>query len=41
MIARNGGGGPGRPGAPPEPLTGPLPEERIVVSVLQDRRDAR
>jgi His Kinase A (phospho-acceptor) domain len=42
MIARNGGGGPGRPGAPPEPLTAPLteerPEERIVVSVLQDRR---
>ena len=25
-------------GAPPEPLAGPLPEERIVVSVLQDRR---
>jgi signal transduction histidine kinase len=38
MIARNGGGGPGR-SAPPEPLTRPLPEERIVVSVLQDRRE--
>ena len=37
MIARNGGG-PGR-GTPPEPLTRPLPEERIVVSVLQDRRE--
>ena len=32
------GGGPGR-GTPPEPLTRPLPEERIVVSVLQDRRE--
>ena len=41
MIARNGGGGPDRPGPPAEPLTGPLPEERIVVSVLQDRRARR
>ena len=37
MMARNGGGGPGR-GTSREPLTRPLPEERIVVSVLQDRR---
>lgn len=37
MIARNGGGA-ARSGVPPVPLAGSVPDERIVVSVLQDRR---